>query len=325
VVVNEIARKHEEDEEEDAERASVSPRIDEPLPTHTGQLLQLPLLNTSHSSEDPSPNNTLLSPRLNRLQMAEELRNSPSLNLDEIVYDTHRRRPESLSEDEWRMIQRYFFLWFKQMISFPIWVSIQKSLLLFKTYFCNISVSIFHENRRTVIRRQQQISNQFLLTLVATHLVRGILYLLLVDNQFRRIWMRRAKSSNQITTLDLQQDKEYLDNFRRLHVVAYNQGICFTHLRVKWNHRRCMIFGWQISESWKTRWPNDRQWKTTCYWMASDPQQVRQGSFRLFRQIEVCHRWVLVIGSCRRVIGPRQLLTALFQLSKCSVRGWRNC
>jgi hypothetical protein len=34
---------------------------------------------------------------------------------------------------------------------------------------------------------------------------------------------------------------------------------------------------------------------------------------------------VLVIGSCRRVIGPRQLLTALFQLSKCSVRGWRNC
>lgn len=109
MVVNEIARKQEEDDdEEDAERASVSPRIDEPLPTHTGQLLQLPLLNTSHSSDDPSPNNTLLSPRLNRLQMGEELRNSPSLNLDDIVYDTHRRRPESLSEDEWRMIQSIY-------------------------------------------------------------------------------------------------------------------------------------------------------------------------------------------------------------------------
>lgn len=37
-----------------------------------------------------------------------ELRNSPSLNLDEIVFDTQRKRPESLSEDEWRMIQSIY-------------------------------------------------------------------------------------------------------------------------------------------------------------------------------------------------------------------------
>lgn len=113
MVVTEIARKHEEDDDEDAERCSVSPRLDDSLPTHTGQLLQLPSLNASdsHSSDSPSPNNTLkpVSPQLNRLKPGEELRNSPSLNLDEIVYDTHRRRPESLSEDEWRMIQVSLF------------------------------------------------------------------------------------------------------------------------------------------------------------------------------------------------------------------------
>lgn len=119
--MNEIARKQEEDEDyEDAElpytmrheflhnlsddRSSVSPRIDEPLPTHTGRLLHLPLLNTSHSSEDTSP---IMQPSPPHLIPSEELRSSPSLNLDEIVYDA-RQRPESLSEDEWRMIQSIY-------------------------------------------------------------------------------------------------------------------------------------------------------------------------------------------------------------------------
>lgn len=58
----------------------------------------------SHSIESSNP----ISPRFNKSFSENELRNSPSLNLDEIVFDTQRKRPDSLSEDEWRMIQSIY-------------------------------------------------------------------------------------------------------------------------------------------------------------------------------------------------------------------------